>query len=151
MGTTTDTKTRAILNVIQIIVGLIAIGMATGSFYSAGERQKATDGEVKGIKVAQEEFRKERTTAMAAVQMNQISLEAALKANTSAVEELKRHVADRSIHVHEEQMRSMIAAQLQPLALAIKEVQTLLPAQQKQLDRIEAMLQATVRPGRAAQ
>jgi hypothetical protein len=55
------------------------------------------------------------------------------------------HIHDKSIHVTEDQMKNLIEQQLHPVIVSLKQMETSMglqiPAQQKQLDRIERMME----------
>lgn len=138
-------KSKGVLNIIQIVVGSLIVAGTVGNIYVT---QYKTDDNKKW----QEEFtktfneaRKEGQEGRANLNLRLTTLETKFSAENDTLESMKRHMADPNIHVTQDQMKNMVAAQLAPIQNNLTELkaklEVTLPNQQKALDRIEGLLQ----------
>lgn len=136
---------KATLVWLQLVLACVALATALGSGWIYKYK---TDENTEAIRQSQQEFttfRTERIQALHLLEQRALSVENELKSRQATLDDMKRHMADQNLHVTASQMKSMIQAELSPLANSVTEVkaklEVTLPAQQKQLDRMEQLLE----------
>jgi hypothetical protein len=122
---------------LQVGVALVAVTTSIGTLFVYKDRQDAMSAVISQIQAD----RKDRIANYDAFRGEQIANWATAVSFMNQQLDFNRnvslHMSDKGIHVTDEQMRNLIAAQLQPLALNMENAKATLAAQEKQLTRIE--------------
>jgi predicted nucleic acid-binding Zn-ribbon protein len=120
---------RTVHQWLQTVMIMLTLAGMIGSIFVYKDRQDRAERDQTEDRKAFVEFKEKQTVINAAV-INQ----------QGTIEDFKHHIADKTIHVSEDQLRNTIMNNLKPIGESMVRLETMLPYQQKQLDRVEELV-----------
>lgn len=129
---------------LQVFATVIILCAVPGQWFVYRDRQDRTDMEVKELR----DFKDRRTTEvdgkLAILTQAQSNILQYIEAQKDLNRKVEIHLADKTIHVTEDQMKNMIVAQMMPLTTSMAKLEVTVDGQQKSLTRVEDMQQRTL-------